>query len=212
MQCQLILAQVESNISCYQYLPSSPTPKHVLAWSIQVYQPYFLLILCAKIWETLVRIYYLLSITLTSIQYLRLIGQAKCHQQINREIILSLGKQSLVGILIVSDYPPTSAINIFSNDQIYCPCQHLFSAMLCLSLSPSLSLLLSPYNFGFNPVVHCHLDHLINVFHKELFSFQRLHLHESLPTRMSLSYVYHIVSASNWLNMGNFKDVIAVVC
>ncbi len=54
-----------------------------------------------------------------NIQHLRLVGWAKCLQQINREIILILGKQSLAAILIVSDYPPTSAINIFSNDQIY---------------------------------------------------------------------------------------------
>jgi len=122
------------------------------------------------------------------IQYLRLVGRAKCLQQINRENILSLGKQSLAVFLIVSDYPPTSAINIFSNDQIYWPCQHSFSAMLHLSLSLSLFLSVSPLScslpttFGsvFNTVVHYHLDYSINIFCKELFSFQRLHLYEKI--------------------------------
>ncbi len=51
------------------------------------------------------------------------------------------GKQIISGILIVSDYSPKSAINIFSNDQIYCPRHLSFSAMLCFS--PSLFLCLS---------------------------------------------------------------------
>jgi len=86
----------------------------------------------------------------TFIQHLQVVSRVKCPQQINRENILSLGKQSLRGILIVSDYPPTSAINIFSNDQIYCPHHLLFSAMLCLSPSLFLCLsaiLLSAHNF-----------------------------------------------------------------
>jgi hypothetical protein len=74
-------------------------------------------------------------------QYLRLVGRAKCHQQINRENILSLGKQSLAGILIISDYPPTSAINIFSKKSNLLPMPSLvFSKALSLSLSLSLSL------------------------------------------------------------------------
>ncbi len=96
--------------------------------------------------------YFLMLRNENSIQDLRLVGRGKCLQQINRENILSLGKQSLVGILIVSDYPPTSVINIFSNDQIYCPCHLSSSAMLCLSpslfLCPS-AILLSPHNFWF---------------------------------------------------------------
>jgi hypothetical protein len=85
-----------------------------------------------------------------------------------------------VGILIVSDYPPTSVINIFSDSQIYCPRHHLFAATLCLSLSLSLSLSVSPLSCSlptticsiFNPAMCYHLDHSINTFHEELFSFK----------------------------------------
>jgi hypothetical protein len=58
-------------------------------------------------------------------------------------------KHTISGILIVSDYSPKSAINIFFNNQIYCPCHLSFSAMLCLSPSLFVSLstiLLSPHS------------------------------------------------------------------
>ncbi len=86
------------------------------------------------------------------LQYLWLVGRAKCLQQNNRENILSLRKQPLVVISVVSDYPPSSVINIFSNGQIYYPCHHSFAATLYLFLPPSLCLsaiLLSPHNFLF---------------------------------------------------------------
>ncbi len=119
------------------------------------------------------------SMVSSNIQYMRLVSWAKCHQQINRENIFSLGKQSLVVILIASDYPPTSAINIFSDDQIYYPRCLSFSATLCLSHTHTLSVsplsCSPPTTFGpiFNPVVLYRLDHSINAFCKELFSFQR---------------------------------------
>jgi hypothetical protein len=37
---------------------------------------------------------------INGVQYLQLVGRAKCLQQIDRENIISLGKQSLAGILI----------------------------------------------------------------------------------------------------------------
>jgi hypothetical protein len=75
-------------------------------------------------------------------------------------------KQSLVVILIVSDYPPTSAINIFSNNQIYYPHHLSFSATLCLSHSLFLSLrcsALSPQLLILYLTLSCnyHLDHSI---------------------------------------------------
>jgi hypothetical protein len=62
------------------------------------------------------------------------------------------GKPIISGILIVLDYPPKSAINIFSNNQIYCPRHLSFSAMLCLSPSLFLCLsaiLISPHTIWF---------------------------------------------------------------
>ncbi len=116
----------------------------------------------------------------TIIQYLRLVRRAKCLQQIYRENILGLGKQSLVGNLMVSDYPPTSVRNIFSNGQIHYLRHHSFAATLCLSPSLSVSPLSCSFpttlRSVFNPVVHYHHDHSINAFHNVLFSLQRMHL------------------------------------
>jgi hypothetical protein len=59
------------------------------------------------------------------------------------------GEHISISILIVSDYSPKSAINIFSNYQIYCPHHLSFSAMLCFSHSLFLCLsaiLLSPHS------------------------------------------------------------------
>jgi hypothetical protein len=57
-----------------------------------------------------------------------------------------------------------------------------------LPLSLPLSLSASPLSCSFpttllsvfNPVMHYHLDHSINAFCKELFSFQRMHLHKTI--------------------------------
>jgi len=144
------------------------------------------------------------------IQYLRLVSRAKCLRQINRENILSLGKQSLAGILIVSDYPPTSVINIFSNDQIYWSRHHPFSNTLPLSLSPSLSVSPLPcslpvtFDSVFNPVVHYHLDHSINTFCKELFSFQRLHLYKSSLKYNCYTFPPFQLSLYQWQQMDSF--------
>jgi hypothetical protein len=127
----------------------------------------------------------------------------KCRQQIYRENILIVEKQSLAAILITSDYPPTSAINIFSNNQTYFPRHLSFSAMLCLfhththththtlSLSLSVSLLSCslPTTFGsvFNPVMY-HLDHSINVF------LQRVVLISKVGPTRNLAPIFQTVS------------------
>ncbi len=93
------------------------------------------------------------------------------------ENILIVGKQSLADILIVSEYPPTSATNTLSNDQIY----HLFSETLCLSpssVSPLSCSLPTMFASVFKPCCALSCYHWINVFRKELFSFQRLHLYK----------------------------------
>jgi hypothetical protein len=126
------------------------------------------------------------NLVLRFIQYLQLVGPTKCHQQINRENILIVGKQSLAAILIVSDYPPTSAINIFFPTVKFIA--HAISHFQQRSVSHTLSLpvsllscsLSTTFDSVFNPVVHYHRDHSINIFCKESFSFQRLLLHKRL--------------------------------
>ncbi len=95
------------------------------------------------------------------------------------------GKHINLRILIVSDYSPESAINIFSNDQIYCPRHLSFPATLCLSHSLSFSVSLLSYSLPtpsdsvYKPCRALSPYQLINEFRKELFSFKRLHLHEN---------------------------------
>ncbi len=50
---------------------------------------------------------------------------------------------------------------------------------LSLSVSPLSCSLPTTFGSVFNTVMHYHLDHSINVFCEELFSFQRLHLYKS---------------------------------
>jgi hypothetical protein len=61
---------------------------------------------------------------------------------------------------------------------ITCLQQHSTSLPLSLSVSPLFCSLSTTFHSVFNPVVSEVHDHSINALCKELFSFQRLHLHE----------------------------------
>jgi len=77
-----------------------------------------------------------------------------------------------------------------------------FSDAQPLSLSLSLLSCSLPTTFGsvFNPVMHYHLDHSINTFRKELFSYQRLHLHET--------YKECVYSITGLFIQGKYKPII----
>ncbi len=112
-------------------------------------------------------------------------------------------KPIISGILIVKDYSPKSAINIFFNDQIYCPRHLSFSAILCLSHSLSFSVsplscsLPTPFDSVYKPCRALSCYQLINIFRKELFAFQRLHLHETIPG-VKRHLVTTLCTPKNW--------------
>ncbi len=90
-----------------------------------------------------------------------------------------MGTPSLTTILIVSNWSPTSATNIFSNGLFYWWRHFSFPAMHCLSHSFSFCLsavLLSPRIICFDiKTLWCITSLSLNKLISELFSFKRLH-------------------------------------